>query len=56
MQTQKINVEIIKALSTKSQKPYYYLLVTLDNKELGRLFIKETELPYYEKLLGKEVN
>lgn len=55
MNVKQINVDIIKALSTKTQKPYYYLLVTIDSKELGRLFIKETELPYYSNLLGKEV-
>lgn len=56
MQTRVANVEIIKAISNKTKKPYFYLLFTIDNKELGRLFIKVTELPYYEKLLGKEAN
>lgn len=39
---------------SKSNKTYYYLLVTVDNKEVSRIFIKETEIPYYKNLL-KEV-
>lgn len=41
----------IKQGVSKNGNVYHYILFTKDNKELGRLFIKETELPYYESLL-----
>ena len=36
---------------SKNGNVYHYILFVIDNKELGRIFIKETELPYYENLL-----
>lgn len=44
------NVELCTSVS-KTGKEYYYLSIKVKGKEIGRLFIKETEIPYYMELL-----
>lgn len=44
-------VELVKGFSEKSKRDYYYLSFKLNGKEITRLFIKETEILYYQDLL-----
>lgn len=50
------NAKIIlkSGISKTTNKDYYYLLITLNEVEVGRLFIKTTEVPYYKELLKYE--
>lgn len=43
-------LELCTAVS-KSGKDYTYLSIKVKDKEIGRIFIKETEIPYYTELL-----
>lgn len=46
-------VELVKGFSEKSKRDYYYLSFKINGKEIpnSRLFIKETEILYYQDLL-----
>lgn len=43
----------LKTGVSKTGKAYQCIVFTKDNKYIGTLFIKETELPYYQELFKK---
>lgn len=51
-QDHNLTIEIEEAVSKKTNKPYRALVIKLDDLQLDRVFIKDTEIPFFMEVAG----
>lgn len=43
--------QLVEGVSSKTNKPYAYITFSVNGVEVGKLWIKLTEIDYYKKIL-----
>lgn len=45
------HAELVEGVSSKTNKPYAYILFSINGVNVGKLWIKLTEIDYYKKII-----
>lgn len=53
MPKQKLLLQIVSANAKETGRPYQYVSIKIEDVELPRIYIKDTEKSYYASLIGE---